>query len=142
MLIDKNLMFHDDTVVTTGAPTEYKGDSIPLHTADEMLREGRGEPLEVLIQLPTAWAGGTSAIFSLITAPETTLATDEIHMSTPAILLAELTLGKKIRFPLQMVSADTASYFGVMCAATGTFTTNSTFSAWIQRVGEDQSRWT
>lgn len=136
MLIDKNLMMHDDTAVT--AATEYKGSSIPLHTADEMLREGKGEPLEILIQVTEAFAGGTSVQFDVITAPEASLATDESHVGTPAIVTAELTLGKKIRLPLQMVSADTASYFGVMATSVGVHTAGK-FSAWVQRAGEDQN---
>lgn len=135
MFIDKNLMFHDDQAVTTA--TEYKGSSIALSTADEMLREGRGEPLEVLIQITATFASGTSVAFALITAPEASLATDETHYTTPAIVTAELVAGKKIRLPLAMVSADTASYFGVMATSVGVHNAG-TFSAWVQRAGEDQ----
>jgi len=136
MFIDKNLMFHDDTAVTTA--TEYKGDSIALTVADEMLREGKGEAMEVIIQITTAFAGGTNCKFDLITAPEAALTTDEAHYGTPVIVTAELTLGKKLRFPLGMVSADTATHFGVMATSVGVHT-GGTFSSWLQRAGEDQN---
>ena len=139
MFIDRNLQFFDDEVITTGAPTEYKSDSLLLSVVDEMLREGKGEPLEVLWQVTKAFAGGTSVVLHTITAPEASLATDESHYITPAIVNADLFLGAKFRFPLAMVSPDTATHFGVMLVATGTFTGSSAISCWVQRVGEDQN---
>jgi len=137
-IIDKNLLFFEDEVITTGAPTEYKSDSIALSVADSMSRESAGEGLEIVIQVTKTMAGGTSIVFHMITAPEATLATDASQYASGAVLLADLVEGKKIYIPVRMPIADTASYFGVMAVATGTFSGSSAISAWIQRVGEDQ----
>ena len=74
MFIDKNLMFHDDTAITTA--TEYKGDSLPLHTVGEMARERKGEAMEVLVQITEAFAGGTSLEIETVTANDAALTTE------------------------------------------------------------------
>ena len=138
MFIDAQMHLHDKTVVTTAA--QYKGDSIALETLASLQKEGSGEPMECLIQITTVFAGGTSAVFELITATEASLATDEPQASTGVIVTAQLTLGKKFRLPLNInVDDSSALYFGLMCTGVGTHTGGSAFSAWIQRVGEDQN---
>lgn len=138
MLIDKNLMFHDDTAITTAA--EYKGSSLPLHEVGNMLREGKGEPLEVLVQITEDFAGGTSMEVQTITANDAALTTEIEQMDVVSIpLTATLLAGRKFRFPLAMVLADAdASHFGVQFTSVGTHTTGKV-SAWIQRAGEDQN---
>lgn len=135
MFIDQQLLMHDDTAVTTAA--EYKGDSLTMHTADELDREGKGEGLEIIVQITETFAGGTNAFFALITAPEATLATDATQSNAGLVPTAQLVAGKKFRIPMNMNVADTAGYFGVMCTSTGTHSAGK-FSAWVQRVGEDQ----
>ena len=135
MFIDKNLMFHDDTAVT--AAGEYKGDSLPVHTADELERESRGEGLEVVIQITTTFASGIDCTFRTITAPEAALTNDAVQNTTPAVPTAQLVAGKKFYLPLSQAVSDTFSYLGLMATSTGVHTAGA-FSAWIQRVGEDQ----
>jgi len=136
MLIDKNNMFHDDTAVTSAA--EYKGDSLDVLESDKLDREGRGEPMEVIVQITASFAGGTDCKFETITAPEATLATDQVQYASPTIPTAQLVAGRKIRLPVHLAEDDTFEYFGVMATSTGVHTAGA-FSAWLQRVGEDQN---
>jgi len=137
MFIDKNLMFHDDQAITTA--TEYKGSSLPLHTVAEMSREGKGEGMEVLIQITETFVDGTSMEIQTVTANDAALTSEIEQMEVvSAPLTATLVAGRKFRFPLQMVLADTdASHFGVQFTSVGTHTAGKV-SAWVQRVGEDQ----
>jgi hypothetical protein len=134
--IDAQLHLHNKTVVTSA--TSYRGDSITLREANLLEAERRGEPLEVVIQITTAFASGTSANFSVITSAVAALTSEQKQSETGVIPTAQLTLGEKFRLPLHVNTDDTASFAGVMAATLGTHDGGSAFSAWIQRVGEDQ----
>jgi len=138
MFIDKNLMFHDKTAITTA--TEYKGDSLPLSVVGEMLRESRGEALEVIVQITTDFATLTSLEIETITANDAALTTEIGQYGTKTVTpIAQCVAGKKFRFPVDMNLADAdATHFGVQVTAAGSTGTGA-LSAWIQRVGEDQN---
>ena len=137
MFIDKNLMFHDKTAITTA--TEYKGSSIALHTLAEMSREGNGEGLEVIVQMTTALATLDSLEIETVTANDAALTTEIGQYTTITVTpAAQCVAGKKWRFPLAMNLADAdATHFGVQITAAGSTGTGAV-SAWVQRVGEDQ----
>jgi hypothetical protein len=137
MFIDKSLMFHDDTAITTA--TEYKGDSITLLTVGSMLRESRGEGLEVIVQCTSDFATLDSLEVETVTANDAALTSEIGQYGTKAVTpIAQCVAGKKWRFPVGMNLADAdATHFGVQITAAGSTGTGS-LSAWIQRVGEDQ----
>lgn len=138
MFMDKQLMFHDDTAITTA--TEYKGSSIALAVVGEMLRESKGEGLEVIVQCTEDVNNLTSLEIETVTANSADLATEIGQYGTQAVTpIAQCVAGKKWRFPLGMNLADgDATHFGVQITSAGTTATTGKISAWIQRVGEDQ----
>ena len=137
MFIDAQTQFHDDTAVTSAG--EYKGDSMPLETVATMVRENQGEPLEAIIQVTEDFAEGTNCKFELITADVAALTNDVAQGGTPVVVTAQLVAGAKFRIPLAMSVADVdGAFFGVMATSVGTHTAG-TFSAWVQRAGEDQN---
>ena len=137
MFMDKQLMFHDDTAITTA--TEYKGSSMALAVVGEMLRESKGEGLEVIVQCTSNFATLTSLEVETVTANDAALTTEIGQYGTKAVTpIAQCVAGKKWRFPVNMNLADAdATHFGVQITAAGSTGTGS-ISAWIQRVGEDQ----
>jgi hypothetical protein len=139
MLIDKQLMFHDGTLITTAA--EYKGSSLALAVVGEMLRESKGEALEVLIQIVATCDIGTSLEFETVTANDAALTTEIGQYKVLAnIPTAQCLAGRKFRLPLHQAFDDgDATHFGVQITAVGTTATVGAVSAWIQRAGEDQN---
>ena len=138
MFIDSQLHFHDKTAVT--GPGDYDGDALALPSVGSFEGIQPGEPLEVYIQVTTAFASGTGVTFRLVTATDAagTDATDQITTGLVVTAAGGLALGKKIRVPFVMTNPDIdATHVSLQAEASGTHTAGA-FSAWIQRVGEDQ----
>lgn len=87
---------------------------------------GRGERKSVVIQVTTAFAGGTSAEFTVASDAQAAIATNGAaseHVSTGAIPIAQLTVGKRIILDLPSLSAQAYErYLGILVTSVGTNT--------------------
>lgn len=139
MIMDKLVMFHDDTAPTTAG--SYVGDSVALRETAKISEEYAGEPVEVVVQVTKTFTSGGAGTLDLrfTSGNSAALASPVTQGSTGALALATLVAGTKYRFPLALNIADAdASHIGVIAVVATATMTAGTISAWIQRAGEDQ----
>ena len=129
MWLDKRSEFADAIAVTLGAGTNLIGDVMDLGQNRDI---GQGHPLYLVLQVTTAFAGGTSMQFVLASDSGAAIATggaETRHLATDVLTDAQLTLGFTAVFPLPM--GDTAQgedtpgyerYLGILGIGTGTHT--------------------
>lgn len=127
MWMDERAEFADATAITLGAGTNLIGDVMDLGTARDI---GQGHPTYLVIQVSTAFAGGTAMQFVLASdaqAAITTDGTESRHYLSDVFVDADLVVGFEIVVPLPM--GDVANsvtpyerYLGVLGVGTGTHT--------------------
>ena len=132
MWIDERAEFADAVAVTTGAGTNLIGDVMDLTSNRDI---GQGHPMYLVIQVTTAFAGGTAMQFVLASDSTATIATDGTetrHYSSDVLTVAQLTAGFTATIALPMGDTaqgeDTAGYeryLGVLGIGTGTMTAGS-----------------
>jgi hypothetical protein len=130
MILDERSEFADAEAITLAAGTNLIGDVMDLGTAQRDV--GQGHPLYLVIQVSTAFAGGTAMQFVLASDSVAAIATDGTetrHLATDVLTDAQLTQGLTMVFPLPMGDTaqgeDTAGYeryLGVLGIGTGTHT--------------------
>lgn len=106
MWIDKRNEFCDATEITFGAGTEVVGNAVDLGNARDI---GAGNSLYLILQVSTAFAGGTSVQFVLASDAQDPLAADGSetrHYTSDVFTVAQLTAGFTMSIPLP--SGDTA----------------------------------
>ena len=114
MFIDKQLLLSEDQAITT---TARSTNVINLGAAGV----GRGEPIEVLCQVTTTFAGGTSIIAALMTDSDATIATGGVVLvQTAAIAAASLVAGYQFR--LSTLGVGALQYIDINYTVSGTFT--------------------
>lgn len=92
MILDKQNLFSDDQEVTeSAASTNY----IDLGDNDSKIQDDVEKNAEILAQVTTAFAGGTSIAVKIQEADETDFSDATDLHTTPAILLASLAAGYK-----------------------------------------------
>lgn len=90
MITDKNLRVSTDQAVTT---TAVSTDTIDLGIAQDI---GQGTEIFMNFSVTTAFAGGTSINFEIISSASADLSTPTVIGASGAIALASLTLGKNV----------------------------------------------
>ena len=100
MLLDAYTEFADAVAVASAAGTNIIGDVIDLSTVHDL---GEGKPMWLVIQVTTAFSGGTSFQFILASDNGAAIATNGAetrHLLTDVFLVAELTQGFYLGLPL------------------------------------------
>lgn len=129
MILDERSEFADATAVTLAAGTNIIGDVIDLTGSGLDLGQAR---VYLVIQVDTAFAGGTSFQFILASdaqAAITTDGTESRHYLSDVFTDAQLTAGKFIVVPLP--AGDAAGqegyerYLGILGVGVGTHTAGS-----------------
>lgn len=135
-MLDKNLLFAENVAITTA--TTYTSDTLKAEEVGKLVKERRGAPMEIVIQITQVFAGGTSCDFRVTTGNTNALGSPQTQYSTGAVATAALTLGRKFRFPLdEMIPDADLTHLGILAVSVGTHTTGA-YSAWIQAAGSDQ----
>ena len=127
MILDERSEFAAAVAVTLGAGTNLIGDVMDLGSVRDI---GQGKPTYLVIQVTTAFAGGTAFAFILASDAQAALATngnETRHYRSDVFLDADLIVGFKMTIPLPMgdVAASVTPYeryLGVLGVGTGTHT--------------------
>lgn len=130
MWMDERAEFADAVAVSTGGSgTNLIGDVMDLGVARDI---GAGKPIYLVIQVSTAFAGGTSMQFVLASDSAAAIATDGSetrHNVTDVFTVAQLTAG--LSFSFALMAGDTARgedtvgyerYLGILGIGVGTHT--------------------
>jgi hypothetical protein len=129
MILDERAEFADAVAITLAAGTNLIGDVMDLGVARDV---GQGHPMYLVIQVSTAFAGGTAMQFILASDSVAAIATDGTetrHYASDVLTDAQLTAGLTLVIPLPM--GDTAQgednsgyerYLGILGVGTGTHT--------------------
>lgn len=101
---------------------------------------GKGESLDVAIEVTTAVVGGTSVQFQIIQADDAALTTNvQVINQTDAIPIASLVLGAQIPVHVDRVDPYPARrYLGVRYVQVGTVTAGGYFAAIVKSVADKQ----
>jgi len=101
---------------------------------------GKGEALEVAIEVTTAVVGGTSVQFQIIQADDAALSVNvQVIVQTDAIPVASLVLGAQIPVHVDRVDPYPARrYLGVRYVQVGTVTAGGYFAAIVKSVADKQ----
>lgn len=91
MIFDKHNNFSEDQAITVTANSTNVVDLGPA-------KMGEGEPIEVLVQVTTAFAGGTSIAFTLETDDNEAISSATDIQDVAAVATAGLTQGTQITF--------------------------------------------
>lgn len=129
MWIDERAEFADAEGITFGAGTNLIGDVMDLGDSRDV---GAGNPIYLVIQVTTAFAGGTSMQFVLASDAQAAIATsgaETRHYASDVFTDAQLTAG--LTFSVSLPMGDTARgedtigyerYLGVLGIGVGTHT--------------------
>ena len=94
-------------------------------TGSTLLDLGSGEPVYLVIQVTTAYSGGTSAQFQLSSDSTADLATARInHLNTGAVAVASLTAGTTFSYALPM-EVTYKRYVGIWLTTVGAVATGA-----------------
>ena len=99
---------------------------------------GKGEEMDLVIQVGTAFTGLTALECQLVQADDAALTTNvEVITSSGAVAVANLGAGKQIVVPVGPVDPKSARrYVGVRYVPTGTGTAGTVFGAFQRRHGD------
>lgn len=102
MIFDEMTEFCDATSATINIGNAILGDVVDLGATPTLRDIGNGEPLYLVLQVTTAFAGaGATVTFDLCSDSTADLATSKTtHLSTGAIPVANLAVGKQYSFAL------------------------------------------
>lgn len=103
-----------------GATTDTLGNTVPDDTAKS--------DAHILVEVVTAFTGGTSLVVNLITSAAANLGSETVITSTPAIAEASLVAGYKFRINIPPVGL-TARYLGLQFVTVGTHTAGNITAA-------------
>lgn len=127
MIIDSTAEFADAVAVTAGAGTNLIGNVMDLGGARDI---GQGKTVYLVIQVSTAFAGGTAMQFVLASDAQAAISTDgseSRHALSDVFADADLVAGFQIVVPLPM--GDVANsvtpyerFLGILGVGTGTHT--------------------
>lgn len=115
MITDKLLRVSEDQAVTT---TAVSTNTIDLGVARDM---GEGKELFMNFAVTTAFAGGTSIKFEVISSASANLASPTVIGSSDAIITADLGAGKNVAVGINPQIASTGQqYLGARYTVSGT----------------------
>lgn len=147
MIVDRNLIF-SGSIGATGAITgqTVTGTNTSVVSTDALDTQGgttpgqnidlvKGEEMELVAQITTAFAGLTSLAFEYISADDGALTTNvTVLASTGPIPLANLTLGTQVNIPLNVPEPRALRRFvGVRYTIVGTGTAGAVFTSLMHR---------
>lgn len=116
MITDNNLRVSSAQAVTT---TAVSTDKIDLLSAREI---GEGADLFFVFSVGTAFAGGTSITFQIVTDDNTALSSPTVIAASAAIVTASLTAGAQFVVPIPPQIASLGErYLGVQYTVVGTY---------------------
>lgn len=117
MITDKTLRVSTDQAVTT---TAVSTDTIDLSIARDM---GEGHPLYANFAVTTAFSGGTSIKFEVISSASAALSSPTVIGSSDAVVTASLTLGANFAVRVNpQIASKGQQYLGVRYTVSGTYT--------------------
>lgn len=123
------------TVTTTGNTTSTN--TIDLGIARDL---GKGQPLEVVIEVVTAPAGGTTVQFQLIESDDPAVSVNvQVIVQTDAIAIASLPVGTQV--PLHYDRADpypARRYISLRYVLVGTFSAGAYFAGIVNVIADKQ----
>lgn len=125
MLTDAQLVLSAGQAITS-ATTYTSTNIIDLTVA----RDTGGMELEAVVQVGTAFAGGTNVTVQLVTSANSDLSSGTVITQSPAYATAALTAGTEIfrtEIPWSLIGAQ-QRYLGFYYVSTGTYTTGTLWS--------------
>lgn len=147
MILDNNLVFSGS--ITQGASgTTFTGQTVTgtntsvlstntldLGSARDI---GKGEPLEVVVEVTTAASGGTSVQFQLIQADDAALTTNvQVLVQTDAIAVATLVAGTQVPLHVDRVDPYPARRFlGIRYQLVGIVAAGAYFTTIVKNVAD------
>lgn len=119
MIFDKENLFSEDQAITVTANS--------TNVIDLGLTEmGEGEPIEVIIQVTTAFANGTSIIAKLYTDSAVGMGSEVLLQESGVILTATLVQG--YRFKFSILPQDCKRYLRLTYTVNGTMNAGNIFA--------------
>ena len=129
MITDKLLRVSEDQAVTT---TAVSTNTIDLGVARDM---GEGKELFMNFAVTTAFAGGTSVKFEIITSAAAALTSPTVIGSSDAIVTAGLVAGKNVAVALNPQIASTGQqYLGARYTVVGTMSAGKVIADIVETV--------
>ena len=151
MIIDNNAIFSGSitnaagssgTVVAGQTVTGTNTSVLSTNTYDlGVARDiGKGEALELAIEVITAASGGTSVQFQLIQADDAALTSNvQVINQTDAIAVATLTAGKQVSLHVDRVDPLSAKrYLGIRYVLVGAVAAGAYFGAFVKSIADPQ----
>jgi hypothetical protein len=135
MLLDQEQVLADRVAITTTAIMPHVKDLGPFSgTPPNTFRDiGGGQwPPWLYILVTTAFAGGPSIVFEVLSDDNAALSTPTIHYSTAAIPLASLVKGYELKTALP--PSQYQQYLGVRATVAGTMTGGAVIVAIVEDV--------
>jgi hypothetical protein len=135
MIIDNTLVFSDSQAVTATARSTNIVDigaaGTPVGATNPVRRDiGIGTEIPILVEITEAFNNLTSLTFQLETDDDPAFGSPKIVAVSRAILLAELTLGAKIPFPVEIPEGTAERFIGLRYTVVGTApTTGKVFAS-------------
>lgn len=128
-LYDAMFEFCDDDSVFSNGTTVQSENILDMQTAD--LEMGAGQPVWLNIRVgTTAFTGGTSVQFALVSDSDTTITNGTTIIETGAITVATLIAGYWVLRVSLPVRFDTDRYIGLVVTCVGNVTAGS-INAWL-----------
>ena len=129
MITDKLLRVSEDQAVTT---TAVSTDTIDLGVARDI---GEGKELFMNFAVTTAFAGGTSVKFEVISSATANLATPTVIGSSDAIITANLGAGKNVAVGINpQIASNGQQYLGARYTVVGTMTAGKVIADVVETV--------
>jgi hypothetical protein len=121
----------NDSVFSTDSAVQSE-DILDWGSGMTDLEMGAGSPMWLNIRVSTAFSGGTSAAFALVSDSDTTITNGTVLYTTPAIAVADLTVGTwVIRMPLPY-DVDKERYTGIVVTCVGAVSAGA-IDAWLDQ---------
>jgi len=129
MITDKLLRVSEDQAVTT---TAVSTDTIDLGVARDM---GEGKELFMNFAVTTAFAGGTSVKFEVISSATANLASPTVIGSSDAIITANLVAGKNVAVGINpQIASNGQQYLGARYTVVGTMSAGKVVADIVETV--------
>lgn len=126
MLIDDNLEFCDGVTLSGSNITEKKGEHIDLNATSDLTERdlGSGEPIYLVLNVSTAFSGGTSVKIDLRSGTATTLTgTFDVHWTSATVSAADYSdLTGFTIIPLPTTPFKYRQYLGIFVTTVGAVT--------------------
>lgn len=119
MIMDERNEFADAVAVSGAAATRNVGDVINLQQARDI---GNGQPVYAVISIDTAPTGADTVEFQIVSDSTATPAVDgtqTVHVSTGAVAIANLPVGKTFVLTLPLEGNEYEQYLGFQAKNVG-----------------------